>query len=119
MNWLGMNSATGRAISATDHIIQSVRDILITPVGSRVMRRDYGSELFYLIDQPQHQATRLRLMAATVQALINWEPRITITRVDVLGGGMDGSLTVELTWQRKDGGAPESASIPITTGSPS
>ncbi|MCX4106230.1 GPW/gp25 family protein [Aeromonas hydrophila] len=120
MNWLGMNAATGRAISATDHIIQSVRDILITPVGSRVMRRDYGSELFYLIDQPQHQATRLRLMAATVQALINWEPRITITRVDVLTGGMDGALTVELTWRRKDGGAPdsktESATITIPTG---
>lgn len=115
MNWLGMNAANGRAISATDHIIQSVRDILITPVGSRVMRRDYGSELFYLIDMPQHQATRLRLMATTVQALINWEPRITITHVDVLGG-MDGALTIELTWQRKDGGAQESASITIPTG---
>lgn len=123
MNWLGMNATNGRAISATDHIIQSVRDILITPVGSRVMRRDYGSELFYLIDMPQHQATRLRLMAATVQALINWEPRITVTRVDVLGGGMDGALTIELTWQRKDGGAPdsktESASITIPTGAAS
>ncbi|MFM5670724.1 GPW/gp25 family protein [Aeromonas hydrophila] len=116
MNWLSMNAATGRAISATDHIIQSVRDILITPVGSRVMRRDYGSELFYLIDQPLHQVTRLRLMAATVQALINWEPRITITRVDVLTGATAGTLTIELTWQRKDGGAQESASITIPTG---
>ncbi|HHQ4791261.1 TPA: GPW/gp25 family protein [Aeromonas veronii] len=123
MNWLGMNAATGRAISATDHIIQSVRDILITPVGSRVMRRDYGSELFYLIDMPQHQATRLRLMAATVQALINWEPRITVTRVDVLGGGMDGALTIEITWQRKDGGVldskTESATITVPTGAAS
>lgn len=116
MNWLGMNAATGRTISATDHIVQSVRDILITPVGSRVMRRDYGSELFYLIDQPQHQATRLRLMAATVQALINWEPRITITQVDVLMGSTAGALTIALTWQRKDGGADESAAINITTG---
>ncbi|TNJ06612.1 baseplate assembly protein [Aeromonas veronii] len=123
MNWLGMNAANGRAISATDHIIQSVRDILITPVGSRVMRRDYGSELFYLIDMPQHQATRLRLMAATVQALINWEPRITVTRVDVLGGGMDGALTIEITWQRKDGGVldskTESATITVPTGAAS
>ena len=123
MNWLGMNAATGRTISATDHIIQSVRDILITPVGSRVMRRDYGSELFYLIDMPQHQATRLRLMAATVQALINWEPRITATRVDVLSGGMDGALTIEITWQRKDGGVldskTESATITVPTGAAS
>ncbi|MNW69556.1 hypothetical protein D3C74_485910 [compost metagenome] len=51
-----------------------------------------------------------------MQALINWEPRITITRVDVLGGGMDGALTIELTWQRKDGGVLESATIPIPTG---
>lgn len=123
MNWLGMNATNGRAISATDHIIQSVRDILITPVGSRVMRRDYGSELFYLIDMPQHQTTRLRLMAATVQALINWEPRITVTRVDVLGGGMDGALTIEITWQRKDGGVldskTESATITVPTGAAS
>ena len=116
MNWQGMNADNGRTLSETAHILQSVRNILTTPIGTRVMRRDYGSEIFSLIDQPQHGATRLRLMAATVQALINWEPRITITRVDVLGGGMDGALTVELTWQRKDGGAPESASIAIPTG---
>ena len=120
MNWLGMNANTGRSLGATDHIIQSVTDVLTTPVGSRVMRRDYGSELFYLIDQPQHAATRLRLMAATVQALINWEPRITITKVDVIGGDMNGALTVELSWQRKDGGAAdaktETASITLPTG---
>jgi hypothetical protein len=29
---------------------------------------------------------------------------------------MHGALTVELTWQRKDGGTPESASIAIPTG---
>ena len=113
---LGMNAHTGQPLAGLGHLRQSIADILSTPLNTRVMRRDYGSELFYLIDQPQHQATRLRLMAATVQALINWEPRITITRVDVQGGGMDGALTVELTWQRKDGGAPESASISIPTG---
>ena len=43
------------------------------------MRRTYGSEIFSLIDQPQHGATRLRLMAATVHALTLWEPRIRIT----------------------------------------
>lgn len=106
MNWLGMNAASGRAISATDHIIQSVRDILITPVGSRLRALPrLRQRAVDFIDQPQHQTTRPRLMAATVQALINWEPRITITRVDVLGGGMDGALTVELTWQRKDAAA--------------
>ncbi|HGJ5879100.1 MAG TPA: baseplate assembly protein, partial [Arsenophonus nasoniae] len=46
MNALGMNRQTGRFISENAHIAQSVQDILLTPVGSRVMRRDYGSLLF-------------------------------------------------------------------------
>ena len=57
MNWRGMNADTGRTLSETAHILQSVRNILTTPIGTRVMRRDYGSEIFSLIDQPQHGAT--------------------------------------------------------------
>ena len=38
--YLGMNAHTGLAISEVEHIRQSVRDILVTPVGSRVMRRE-------------------------------------------------------------------------------
>ncbi|MDI5405236.1 thiamine pyrophosphate-binding protein, partial [Salmonella enterica subsp. enterica serovar Lubbock] len=40
-----MNRNTGLAISDSEHISQSMRDILLTPVGSRVMRREYGSLL--------------------------------------------------------------------------
>jgi len=39
MNWQGMNAENGHAISETAHILQSVRDILTTPIGTRVMRR--------------------------------------------------------------------------------
>ena len=53
VRYLGMNSQTGLSISEVEHIRQSVRDILVTPVGSRVMRREYGSLLSQMIDQPQ------------------------------------------------------------------
>ena len=43
VRYLGMNSQTGLSISEVEHIRQSVRDILVTPIGSRVMRREYGS----------------------------------------------------------------------------
>jgi phage baseplate assembly protein W len=39
----GMNRNTGRKLSGVDHLRQSIVDILTTPIGSRVMRRDYGS----------------------------------------------------------------------------
>lgn len=102
MSWRGLNKHTGMAISDAEHIKQSIQDILTTPVGSRVMRRDYGSDLFELIDQPQDLALRLRLMAATVMALTAWEPRIRITHIDIQPAQTNGRLAVTLTAERAD-----------------
>lgn len=77
----GMNRITGAALSGIDHLRQSVTDILTTPIGSRVMRREYGSRLFRLLDQPLNQATLVQLYAASVEALSRWEPRLDITAV--------------------------------------
>ncbi|HHV0910254.1 TPA: phage tail protein [Escherichia coli] len=41
----GMNNTSGKAITDIDHLRQSVRDILLTPQGSRIARREYGSLL--------------------------------------------------------------------------
>ena len=64
----GMHTANGRAVSGLAHLRQSVRDILTTPLGSRVMRRDYGSGLFKLIDRPLNGVTLAALYAATADA---------------------------------------------------
>ncbi len=50
----GLSRTTGRAMDAASdaHVIQSIEDILTTPIGQRVMRPTYGSFLFELIDQP-------------------------------------------------------------------
>ena len=76
---LGMNATTGRALSGLAHIRQSITDILTTPVGSRLMRRRYGSEVPELMDQPLNSATVLRIYAATAYAIRLWEPRISLT----------------------------------------
>ncbi|WP_107497438.1 GPW/gp25 family protein [Thalassobius sp. I31.1] len=60
---------------------QSIRDILLTPLGTRVMRRDYGSDLPELLDQNLTPLTLGLIKAATVDALRKWEPRLHITRV--------------------------------------
>lgn len=78
---IGLNANNGRAIDGLDHLRQSVRDILITPLGSRVMRRDYGSGLFELIDANLTPLTLALIYAATVDALRKWEPRLRVTRV--------------------------------------
>lgn len=78
---MSMNAGTGRALTGNDHIRQSISDILATPLGSRVMRRDYGSLLPDLIDQPMNNANLLRMYSAAVVAVAQWEPRVKITGV--------------------------------------
>lgn len=102
MSYQGMNNRTGRELSDIAHIWQSVRDILTTPIGTRVMRRDYGSLVASLIDQPLNGVTRLRVMSAAVSSLVRWEPRIAINAVS-FEVGSDGKLTVEIDGERVDG----------------
>jgi len=77
-NWQGMNRFTGQSISESQHISQSIQDILTTPLGSRVMRRNYGSAIF------------------------RWEPRIRITEIEIISGGSDGKVQFNLVTDRID-----------------
>ncbi|MGI2137918.1 GPW/gp25 family protein [Shewanella baltica] len=101
-NWQGMNRFDGRGLSESQHISQSIQDILTTPLGSRVMRRDYGSAIFELIDQPQSAAVKLQIMAAAVIALTRWEPRIRITEIEVIAGDLNGKMQFNLLTDRID-----------------
>ena len=107
--YIGMSQGNGRAITDTEHLRQSVRDILLTPQGSRIARREYGSLLSELIDQPQNPALRLQVMSAVYVALSRWEPRLTLDSITI-NSSFDGSMVVELTGQR-DNGAPVSLSV--------
>lgn len=92
----GIDSKTGKALSGIEHLKQSIRDILTTPIGSRVMRRDYGSELFNLVDAPMNRETILDIIAAAIDALRKWEPRIFPQRVQVHAVA-PGHITLSLT----------------------
>ncbi|MGE4431891.1 MAG: GPW/gp25 family protein [Sphingobium sp.] len=86
----GLHRITGKRIDGEAHIAQSIADILTTPIGTRVMRRDYGSRLFELVDTPLTPSNRLLWIAATAGAIRRWEPRIALEKVAVeltKGGG--------------------------------
>lgn len=114
VHYLGMNSSTGLSISEAEHIRQSVRDILVTPIGSRVMRREYGSLLSALIDQPQTPGLRLQIMAACYSAIQKWEPRITLTAIAFERSENDGGLYVDITGTRSTSGQTFSLTIPLS-----
>jgi phage baseplate assembly protein W len=80
---IGTHQDTGKTINGLEHLRQSIARLLTTPVGSRVMRRNYGSMLFELVDQPGNRAAALKVYAATVDAILRWEPRVLPTRVQL------------------------------------
>ncbi|EAM8737134.1 baseplate assembly protein [Salmonella enterica] len=111
--YLGMNRNTGIGISDSEHISQSMRDILLTPVGSRVMRREYGSLLSALIDMPQNPALRLQIMVACYSAIQKWEPRIRLTSIGFERGDT-GEMYVDITGMRTDTGASVSTTVSLS-----
>jgi uncharacterized protein len=92
----GTDATTGKPLDGIAHLKQSIRDILTTPLGSRVMRRDYGSRIFDLVDAPLTPDTIADIYAATVESLTTWEPRIYPQRVQV-NMASAGKIEIDLT----------------------
>ncbi len=103
----GMNAATGKPISGDARLAQSVADVLRTPIGTRVMRRDYGSLLPELIDSPQNPATRLAMTAATAVAIGRHVRRLTVSRVDVRFEP-SATVAIDIEGSRADAPGPNS-----------
>ncbi|OSK22885.1 baseplate assembly protein W (GpW) [Escherichia coli M056] len=93
--YTGLNAHNGQAISDLAHLHQSVTDILTTPRGTRLMRRDYGSDIPDLLDSPMAPGTlQLKIIAAACQALTQWEPRLTVSGVTASLADGRASLTI-------------------------
>lgn len=90
-----MNKASGKPLADFLHLKQSITDILTTPIGSRPMRRDYGSNLFKRIDAPLTGDLVAEIYADVVDALFNYEPRFEVSTVSVVSVGA-GTLVLDL-----------------------
>ena len=65
-------------------IKESIKDILLTPLGSRVMLPEYGSRLFELIDRKVDDEFRADLACYVIEAVEKWEPRVKIDEVKLI-----------------------------------
>lgn len=111
-----MNRQSGRSIGTLDHLRQSMADVLTTPLGSRVMRREYGSQIPDLIDQPLNGATTLLVYAATAMALMRWEPRVRLSRVQLLPATEHGSADLVIEGVLIDSNEPFNLQVPLRLG---
>ncbi len=92
----GINRRSGAPLTDWDHVVQSMAVILTTPIGTRVMRREFGSELMDLIDRPMTNRVIIAVYAATANALRRWEPRFRLTRCQLIQAAADGTLSLEI-----------------------
>lgn len=111
---IGMNATTGRALSGVDHIYQSIGQILTTPLGSRLQRRQFGSSLSDLVDAPNNMATRLRVYAGIATALMRQEPRLLLRRVGLSEITSSGSAVFDIEGVVDATGAAIVTRVPVS-----
>ncbi|HSB37017.1 MAG TPA: GPW/gp25 family protein [Thermoanaerobaculia bacterium] len=69
-----------------EDVEQAVQIILLTSRGERVMLSEFGAGLRDYVFEPNSEATRARLSEAVRKALVDWEPRIDLEKVEVTEG---------------------------------
>jgi uncharacterized protein len=75
-----------RPAAGADKVAQSIRIILETEPGERVMRPDFGCGLRRYLMMPNTVATRALIQRDVARALAAWEPRIELAAVQVEPG---------------------------------
>lgn len=84
MSPLGMSANDGSPIlDETTYLRQSIQDIIKTPIGQRIMRRNYGSNLMELIDTPLNEYSVLQIQASVANALLQQEKNIALKKVSI------------------------------------
>lgn len=95
----GMNRDTGRLLIGIEHLQQSIRQILLTALGTRVMRRPFGCGLLDMIGQPYNTTTILQIYNRVADALRQWEPRFTLRKITPKWLNRDEQFTDQLQGQ--------------------
>jgi len=62
---------------------EAIKRVLMTPLGSRVMRPEFGSELYKLVDRNFDDEFKLDAISYTYEAIEKNLPEVKIKRVDV------------------------------------
>lgn len=113
---IGMNATTGRAITGLPHLFQSIGKILMTPRGSRLQRRSFGSDLLSLVDAPNNMATRVRVYAAAATALMSQEPRLQLRRISLADLSQAGVVVFDIEGAALDTGASFTTAVALSMG---
>lgn len=76
------------------NIRESIRLILMTEPGERIMRPTFGAGLRRFLFEPNIPATHRLIEERITDALARWEPRIKVDRIDIAVDRSDASHAI-------------------------
>lgn len=89
-------------VTGSEDIEQSIRIILSTRQGERVMRPTFGCRANELLFEPRSAATASMLQEYVMEALRMWEPRIEVRGIHVENeSAYPGALLTEIEYEIK------------------
>jgi phage baseplate assembly protein W len=99
--------------SGLANIQQSIRIILGTQYGERVMRPTFGCNLRSLVFAPNNQQTAALARQYVLDGLQKWEPRISVQAVNVTNASQSPQLLIEILYSVKASLEPQAMIYPF------
>jgi Bacteriophage baseplate protein W len=111
-------AANGAVVTATgtDKLKNNVIHILLTAIGQRVMRRDYGGGLRQLLHDPKNDALRAIVQYQVAKAIGTYEPRVLVQSVNVTQDELQGGLTIAVIFTVRRTRQAQQVSVPLGIG---
>ncbi len=100
-----------------DSVRQMIRVILLTRPGEQLMHPEFGAGIGRFLHEPNTIETRRRLRDLVIEALVRWEPRISIDEVEVLEvEGAPTRVRIEILYQLRRTGQANQVALTMTLG---
>jgi phage baseplate assembly protein W len=98
--------------SDDDKLKQDIAHLLLTGIGERVMRRDYGGGLRRILHDPNNDALRAIVQHQIAKAIATYEPRVLVQSVAVTQS--QGTLSIDLRYVVRRTRVANQLSVPVS-----
>lgn len=109
-----VDTHSGSVVSQQDgqeKIKENIIHILLTGIGERVMRRDYGGGIRELVHDPNNDVLQAMVSHRIAKTIGQWEQRVQLQEVTVRQ--QDATLFVDIQYIINGSAEPQALSVPI------
>jgi hypothetical protein len=100
-------------IEGPEKLRQNIVQLLLTDIGERVMRRDYGGGLRAILHDPNNDALRAIVQHQVSKALVKWEPRAQLQQFAIDPTVEQGTFWANVSFAPRPNLIPTTARVPI------